>query len=110
MLLLTTGKDAVKMFLPESAESAESASLPVYRIDVETEILDLEVLRGLDGFSAALSRSKIECFRVSRMKHVIEYGLAVGVGGLMRLVAAPHASRLRSGGGKPRLRARRPPP
>ncbi len=42
--LLTTGKDAVKMFFPESP------SLPVYRIDVETEILDLEVLRGLVAF------------------------------------------------------------
>ena len=42
--LLTTGKDAVKMSLPASA------SLPVYRIDVETEILDLEVLRGLVAF------------------------------------------------------------
>lgn len=42
--LLTTGKDAVKMSL------AASASLPVYRIDVEIEILDLEVLRGLVAF------------------------------------------------------------
>ncbi len=42
--LLTTGKDAVKMFFPESA------SLPVYRIDVETEILDVDVLRGLVAF------------------------------------------------------------
>ncbi len=42
--LLTTGKDAVKMSLPASA------SLPVYRIDVETEILDLEVLRRLVAF------------------------------------------------------------
>lgn len=45
--LLTTGKDAVKMFLPDSAASM---ALPVYRIDVETEILDLEVLRGLLAF------------------------------------------------------------
>ena len=45
--LLTTGKDAVKMCL---LDSADSASLPVYRIDVETEILDLEVLRGLVAF------------------------------------------------------------
>jgi len=46
-VLLTTGKDAVKMsrlFL------AASASLPVYRIDVETEILDPEVLRALLAF------------------------------------------------------------
>ncbi len=42
--LLTTGKDAVKMSFPESV------ALPVYRIDVETEILDLTVLRGLLAF------------------------------------------------------------
>ena len=42
--LLTTGKDAVKMSF------TESVSLPVYRIDVETEILDLEALRGLLAF------------------------------------------------------------
>ena len=42
--LLTTGKDAVKMSLPASA------SVPVYRIDVETEILDLEELRDLLAF------------------------------------------------------------
>ena len=42
--LLTTGKDAVRMSLPPSV------FLPVYRIDVETEILDLEVLRGLVAF------------------------------------------------------------
>lgn len=42
--LLTTGKDAVKMSFPDSV------ALPVYRIDVETEILDLAVLRGLLAF------------------------------------------------------------
>lgn len=42
--LLTTGKDAVKMSFPESV------ALPVYRIDVETEILDLAVLRDLLAF------------------------------------------------------------
>ena len=45
--VLTTGKDSVKMSL---LDSASSASLPVYRIDVEIEILDLEVLRGLMAF------------------------------------------------------------
>ena len=44
--VLTTGKDSVKMSLLDSA----SASLPVYRIEVETEILDLEVVRGLMAF------------------------------------------------------------
>lgn len=42
--LLTTGKDAVKMSF------SNSVPLPVYRIDVETEILDLEALRGLMTF------------------------------------------------------------
>ena len=42
--LLTTGKDAVKMTF------TESVPLPVYRIDVETEILDLEALRDLLAF------------------------------------------------------------
>ena len=44
--VLTTGKDSVKMSFLDSA----SASLPVYRIEVETEILDLEVVRGLMAF------------------------------------------------------------
>jgi tetraacyldisaccharide 4'-kinase len=42
--LLTTGKDAVKMSLPSSMP------LPVYRIDVETEILDLESFETLLAF------------------------------------------------------------
>jgi len=42
--LLTTGKDAVKMSFPDSV------ALPVYRIDVETEILDLAALRDLLAF------------------------------------------------------------
>jgi tetraacyldisaccharide 4'-kinase len=42
--LLTTGKDAVKMPLPSPMP------LPVYRIDIETEILDLENLETLLAF------------------------------------------------------------
>jgi tetraacyldisaccharide 4'-kinase len=42
--LLTTGKDAVKMALPTPTV------IPVYRIDVETEILDFERLRELVAF------------------------------------------------------------
>jgi tetraacyldisaccharide 4'-kinase len=42
--LLTTGKDSVKMLLPSSMP------LPVYRIDVETEILDLETFETLLAF------------------------------------------------------------
>lgn len=39
--LLTTGKDAVKL------RDFPSAALPLYRIDIEMEILDEDVLRGL---------------------------------------------------------------
>lgn len=42
--LLTTGKDSVKMAFPTSMP------LPVYRIDVETEILDREALEKLLAF------------------------------------------------------------
>lgn len=43
--LLTTGKDAVKMSLNAPMP------LPVYRIDVETEVLDAEALRALLAFA-----------------------------------------------------------
>ncbi len=42
--LLTTGKDSVKMSFPASLP------LPIYRIDVATEILDLETLKNLLAF------------------------------------------------------------